>query len=101
MTTRADGRTPEEIRPVAVTLDYQQWADGSVLMDMGNTRVLVSASFEERVPRWLMGSGKGWVTAEYSMLPRATLERTPREVNKGRRLALGAGRCGGAFPGRA
>jgi len=84
VTTRADGRTPEEIRPVAVTLDYQQWADGSVLMDMGNTRVLVSASFEERVPRWLMGSGKGWVTAEYSMLPRATLERTPREVNKGR-----------------
>jgi len=84
MTTRTDGRTPEEIRPVAVTLDYQQWADGSVLMDMGNTRVLVSASFEERVPRWLMGSGKGWVTAEYSMLPRATLERTPREVNKGR-----------------
>lgn len=84
MTTRADGRTPEEIRPVAVTLDYQQWADGSVLMDMGKTRVLVSASFEERVPRWLMGSGKGWVTAEYSMLPRATLERTPREVNKGR-----------------
>jgi len=84
VTTRADGRTPEEIRPVAVTLDYQQWADGSVLMDMGNTRVLVSASFEERVQRWLMGSGKGWVTAEYSMLPRATLERTPREVNKGR-----------------
>ncbi|MCJ7832295.1 MAG: ribonuclease PH [Actinobacteria bacterium] len=84
MTTREDGRTPEEIRPVAVTLDYQQWADGSVLLDMGKTRVLVSASYEERVPRWLMGSGKGWVTAEYSMLPRATLERTPREVTKGR-----------------
>ena len=82
--TRADGRGPEDIRPVAVTLDYQEWADGSVLFDMGKTRVLVSASYEERVPRWLMGSGRGWVTAEYSMLPRSTMERTPREVTKGR-----------------
>ena len=82
--TRADGRGPEDIRPVSVTLGYQEWAEGSVLLQMGKTRVLVAATCEERVPPWLRGRGSGWVTAEYSMLPRATFERTPREVNKGR-----------------
>jgi ribonuclease PH len=65
-------------------LGYLEWAEGSVLFEMGQTRVLAAASHEDRAPRFLQGSGKGWVTAEYSMLPRATMERTPREVGKGR-----------------
>lgn len=84
MTIRADGRGPDEIRPISATLGYQEWAEGSVLLEMGKTRVLVAATCEERVPRWLVGRGGGWVTAEYSMLPRATFERTQREVSKGR-----------------
>ncbi len=82
--SRSDGRGAADLRPVKVELGYQQWAEGSVLFDMGDTRVLVSASVDERVPRWIQGSGKGWVTGEYSMLPRATMERTRREVGKGR-----------------
>ncbi|MEX0992147.1 MAG: ribonuclease PH [Actinomycetota bacterium] len=82
--TRSDGRGATDLRPVKVELGYQQWAEGSVLFDMGDTRVLVSATVDERVPRWIQGSGKGWVTGEYSMLPRATMERTRREVGKGR-----------------
>ena len=81
---RADGRKNSELRPVVVQAGYLQWAEGSVLMDMGNTRVLAAASYEDRVPKFLMGSGRGWVSAEYSMLPRATEVRTPREVQKGR-----------------
>ena len=81
---RADGRKNSELRPVAIQAGYLQWAEGSVLMDMGNTRVLAAASYEDRVPKFLMGSGRGWVSAEYSMLPRATEVRTPREVQKGR-----------------
>jgi ribonuclease PH len=69
---------------VAWELGYQEWADGSVLLSMGKTRVLIAASVSEDAPRWLKGTGKGWVTGEYSMLPRATSERSPREVNKGR-----------------
>jgi len=69
---------------VKVELGYQEWAEGSVLLEMGRTRVLVAASYEDRAPRFLQGTGRGWVTAEYSMLPRATVERTPREVGKGR-----------------
>jgi ribonuclease PH len=69
---------------VAWELDYQEWADGSILLSMGKTRVLIAASISEEAPRWLKGTGKGWVTGEYSMLPRATAERSPREVNKGR-----------------
>jgi ribonuclease PH len=84
MTIRADGRGPDEIRAITATLGYQEWAEGSVLLEMGKTRVLVAATCEERVPRWLVGKGRGWVTAEYSMLPRATFERTQREVSKGR-----------------
>jgi len=81
---RPDGRGPGDLRPVKVELGYQEWAEGSVLLEMGRTRVLVAASHDDRAPRFLQGSGKGWVTAEYSMLPRATAERTPREVGKGR-----------------
>ena len=84
MSPRPDGRGPAELRPVKVELGFQEWAEGSVLLEMGKTKVLVSASHEDRAPRFLQGTGKGWVTAEYSMLPRATTERTPREVGKGR-----------------
>jgi ribonuclease PH len=82
--TRPDGRATGELRPVTWELGYQEWADGSVLLSMGKTRVLIAASVSEDAPRWLKGTGKGWVTGEYSMLPRATSERSPREVNKGR-----------------
>jgi ribonuclease PH len=83
-TERPDGRGNADLRPVKYELGFQEWAEGSVLLEMGRTRVLVAASVEERAPRFLMGSGKGWVTGEYSMLPRATYDRTPREVGKGR-----------------
>jgi len=81
---RPDGRGPADLRPVKIELGYQEWAEGSVLLEMGRTRVLVSASYDDHPPRFLQGTGRGWVTAEYSMLPRATQERTPREVGKGR-----------------
>jgi len=81
---RADGRATDELRPVEVELGYQEWAEGSVLFSMGRTKVLVAATVQDEAPRWLRGTGKGWVTGEYSMLPRATVERTFREVNKGR-----------------
>src|SRR5205823_11524573 len=73
-----------QMRPVRITLDYLATAEGSALIEIGNTRVLCAASIEETVPPFLRNSGKGWVTAEYSMLPRATAKRTPREVTKGR-----------------
>ena len=81
---RTDQRTPAQMRPVKVTMDYLLTAEGSALIEIGNTRVLCAASVEEGVPGFLRGTGKGWVTAEYSMLPRATATRTPREVSKGR-----------------
>jgi len=81
---RIDQRLPQQMRSVKVTTDYLLTAEGSVLIEVGNTRVLCAASVEESVPSFLRGSGKGWVTAEYSMLPRATSTRTPREVSKGR-----------------
>jgi ribonuclease PH len=81
---RTDQRNLSQMRPVKVTLDYLLTAEGSALIEIGNTRVLCAASVEESVPGFLRGSGKGWVTAEYSMLPRATATRTPREVSKGR-----------------
>jgi len=81
---RPDGRRADELRPIEVELGYQDWAEGSVLLRQGRTRVLVAASVDAEAPRWLRGTGKGWVTAEYSMLPRATMERTAREVNRGR-----------------
>lgn len=82
--TRPDGRAADELRPVTCELGYQEWAAGSVLLSMGKTRVLCAASVQEEAPRWLRGSGQGWVTGEYSMLPAATTERSPREVNRGR-----------------
>jgi ribonuclease PH len=81
---RLDGRAPDQMRPVEITPDYLRTAEGSALIAVGNTRVLCAASVDDSVPPFLRGGGKGWVTAEYSMLPRATLKRTPREVNKGR-----------------
>src|SRR6266700_6931555 len=81
---RIDQRHPGQMRPVRVTTDYLLTAEGSALIEIGNTRVLCTASIEESVPGFLRGAGKGWVTAEYSMLPRATATRTPREVTKGR-----------------
>jgi ribonuclease PH len=82
--TRPDGRAPDQLRPVSWELGFQEWAAGSILFSMGKTRVLVAASVSEDSPRWLKGTGKGWVTGEYSMLPASTNERTNREVNRGR-----------------
>jgi len=82
--TRPDGRGAASLRPVTYELGYQEWAAGSVLFSMGKTRVLCAASVSDDPPRWLRGTGKGWVTGEYSMLPAATNERSMREVNKGR-----------------
>jgi len=81
---RIDERTANEMRNVRLVTDYLLTAEGSVLIEVGNTRVLCAASIEESVPQFQRGSGKGWVTAEYSMLPRATATRTPREIVKGR-----------------
>lgn len=81
---RSDGRLPNQLRPTRITPDYLLTAEGSVLIEAGNTRVLCAATVEDTVPSFLRGSGKGWVTAEYSMLPRATITRTPREVAKGK-----------------
>jgi len=80
---RIDNRRPEQMRPVRIATGYLMTAEGSALIEVGNTRVLCAASVEETVPAFLRGSGRGWVTAEYSMLPRATASRTPREVTKG------------------
>src|SRR5579884_4423820 len=76
---RIDGRTPTQLRPVRITVDFLDYAEGSVLIETGKTRVLCAASVEEKVPPFLEGTGKGWVTAEYAMLPRATHTRTSRE----------------------
>ncbi len=81
---RVDGRSYNELRPVNIILDYQDFAEGSVVIEMGKTRVLCSVSVEERVPHFLRGSGKGWVTAEYSMLPRSTHTRTLRDSVAGK-----------------
>src|SRR6202142_57194 len=81
---RIDQRQADQMRPVRITPEYLLTAEGSALIETGNTRGLSAASIEESVPGFLRGSGKGWVTAEYSMLPRATATRTPREVSKGR-----------------
>lgn len=82
--SRLDGRRSDELRPVKVQRNFVDVADGSVFYECGKTRVLVNATIEERIPDFLRGTGKGWITAEYSMLPRATDVRTPREVNKGK-----------------
>lgn len=82
--TRTDGRKADELRPVTIEANYLKFAEGSVLISVGDTRVLCAATLEDRVPQWMKGRGTGWVTAEYSMLPRATQERTQREASKGR-----------------
>lgn len=84
MKTRRDGRMPDDLRPVKFERDYTEFAAGSVLVSFGRTRVLCTASVEEEVPRWMRGTGKGWVTAEYSMLPGSTAERVSREAAKGK-----------------
>jgi ribonuclease PH len=81
---RSDGRKPDELRVVKITPDYLAMPEGSALIEVGNTRVICTASIEETVPPFLRNSGKGWITSEYAMLPRATLTRTPRESSKGR-----------------
>jgi ribonuclease PH len=81
---RSDNRAPDQMRPVNIVPNYISTAEGSCLIELGNTRVVCTASIEDTVPQFLRNSGKGWVTAEYGMLPRATLTRTPREVTKGR-----------------
>ena len=80
---RTDGRAPDELRPVLITPGYLPYAEGSVLIEMGNTRVVCAASLEDRVPPFLRNSGQGWLTAEYAMLPRATQTRTAREIGRG------------------
>jgi ribonuclease PH len=80
---RPSGRAPDALRAVTIERGYTKHAEGSVLIGMGDTRVLCTASVEERVPPWLRGKGEGWVTAEYGMLPRATSERTQREAARG------------------
>jgi ribonuclease PH len=82
--TRIDGRAPDELRPVLMTPGFMPNAEGSCLVEMGSTKVICTASVTEGVPRWLKGRGSGWVTAEYSMLPRSSSERVDREVAKGR-----------------
>ena len=80
---RTDGRAQDELRPVLITPGYLPYAEGSVLIEMGNTRVVCAASLEDRVPPFLRNSGQGWLTAEYAMLPRATQTRTAREIGRG------------------
>ena len=81
---RPGGRQPAQMRPLTLTPGYVQTAEGSVLVTVGNTRVLTNATIEQGVPGWLRNSGRGWVTAEYAMLPRSTVTRTPRESERGK-----------------
>lgn len=81
---RTDGRAHDELRPIEIITDYQSFAEGSALIKLGRTHVLCSVSVEERVPAFLKGSGTGWITAEYAMLPRATVTRTQRDSSIGR-----------------
>ncbi|MGI6611566.1 MAG: ribonuclease PH [Limnochordia bacterium] len=84
MTKRIDGRAADELRPFRIVPGYTKYAEGSVLVEAGDTRVLCTVSFEDRVPYWLRGTGQGWITAEYGMLPRATCTRNQREASRGK-----------------
>jgi len=84
MIFRSDNRSPDQLRPVNIVPDFISTAEGSALIEVGNTRVICTASVEETVPTFLRNSGKGWISSEYGMLPRATLTRSAREVSKGR-----------------
>ncbi|NLY90961.1 MAG: ribonuclease PH [Firmicutes bacterium] len=81
---RIDGRQADQLRPVKITRNFIQHAEGSVLIEVGGTKVICTATIEDKVPIWLRGSGQGWITAEYAMLPRATPQRNVREVTKGK-----------------
>jgi len=81
---RSDNRAPDQLRPVKITPEFISTAEGSALIEVGNTRVICTASIEEAVPQFMRNTGKGWISSEYAMLPRSTLTRTPREVSKGR-----------------
>jgi ribonuclease PH len=81
---RADGRRPDELRPLEIEVDYLEQPHGAALISAGKTRVLCTASIDDGVPRWLVGKGKGWMTAEYGLLPASTGERTQREASSGR-----------------
>jgi len=85
--SRPDGRAPDELRPVEFITDFVRSATGSVLIEQGETRVICTASAVENVPRWMAGQGRGWVTAEYGMLPASTGDRKQRDVTKGRPTA--------------
>jgi ribonuclease PH len=84
MIFRSDNRSPDQMRPVNIVPDFISTAEGSCLIELGNTRVICTATIEDSVPQFMRNSGKGWVTAEYGMLPRSTLTRSPREATKGR-----------------
>ncbi len=81
---RSDNRAPDQMRPVNIVRDFISTAEGSALIEVGNTRVICTASIDEAVPAWMKNSGKGWITSEYGMLPRSTLTRTAREASKGK-----------------
>jgi len=81
---RVDGRAHDQLRPVTITRNYIKHAEGSCLIEVGDTKVICTATLEDRVPPFMRGGGKGWITAEYSMLPRATAQRTPRESSRGK-----------------
>lgn len=85
---RVDRREVNELRPVSIETDYLMHPEGSVLIQVGNTKVICTATLEDKVPSFLRGQGKGWITAEYSMLPRATQERTVREASRGKSAAV-------------
>ena len=84
VTERSDGRAPAQLRPVTIEPGFVRTATGSALISMGETRVICTASVQESVPRWMAGQGRGWVTAEYGMLPASTGERKQRDVSRGR-----------------
>jgi ribonuclease PH len=79
---RVDGRKADELRPLVITRHFLKHAEGSVLIELGDTKVVCAASIDERVPQWMRGGGRGWITAEYGMLPRSTHERSPREAGR-------------------
>jgi ribonuclease PH len=81
---RSDGRAPDQMRPVVITPNFTKHAEGSALIDIGDTRVICTASVQDKVPQFLYKTGRGWITAEYGMLPRATSERTEREASRGK-----------------
>lgn len=81
---RSDGRPADGLRPCSITIGFQEYAEGSALIELGRTKVLCAASIEDKVPPFRKGTGSGWVTAEYSMLPRSTLVRSPRDIGRGR-----------------